>query len=252
MLATYASVLVVCGASLAIGQAALACAAGGAVVARAGGRMALVWRSCWGTVRLPGEGPSRRSPSLRSPLASAPLPGGAGRGWRRALRAGAPVAVAALLAASLPFIVEGRLRHPRDSFNPDMSQHLLAADRLADGAASPLLAQGYPLGPHAVVVALEQGLGDGLVQGFGGLTLAVAVLAALTALGALRDAPAAPPHRRRPARRPALHGRLLPRPGAFKETIQALFVLAFALGLLSLRELRRGRAQRRCGRCRWR
>ena len=73
-----------------------------------------------------------------------------------------------------------------------MSQHLLAADRLADGHGSQLLHQGYPLGPHAVVVALNKGLGIGLVQGFSGLTVAVAVLAPLTALAAFARLPPLP------------------------------------------------------------
>ena len=37
----------------------------------------------------------------------------------------------ALLAASLPFIVEGRFGILGTGLNPDMSQHLFAADRLA-------------------------------------------------------------------------------------------------------------------------
>ena len=152
------------------------------------------------------------------------------------MRAGGPVAILALLAASLPFIAEGRFGILGTSFDPDMSQHLLAADRLAAGAGSPLLEQGYPLGPHSVVVALHQGLGVGVVQGFGGFTLAVAVLACLTALGALGSFS--------PGRR--LLGSLLVglpymvasylAQGAFKETTQALFLLAFAVGLLALRE----------------
>ena len=112
-----------------------------------------------------------------------------------------------------------------------MSQHLLAADRLAHGEGSQLLHQGYPLGPHSIVVALNKGLGIGLVQGFGGLTVAVAVLAPLTALAAFGDQP--------PLRRTA--GALVVgltymvasyfAQGAFKETMQALFVLAFVLAL---------------------
>jgi hypothetical protein len=112
-----------------------------------------------------------------------------------------------------------------------MSQHLLAADRLAEGNSSQLQNQGYPLGPHATVVALDKGLGIGLVQGFSGLTVAVAILASLTALAAFSDL--------RPAPRAA--GALLVglayvvasyfAQGAFKETMQALFLLAFVLAL---------------------
>jgi hypothetical protein len=158
-------------------------------------------------------------------------------GGGEALRSGTPVAVVGLLAASLPFIVEGHFGILGTGFNPDMSQHLLATDRLADGAGSPLLHQGYPLGPHAIVVALNKGLGVGLVQGFNGLTVAVAILAPLTALAAFTDQP----------RLRGIAGALLVglpylvasyfAQGAFKETIQALLVLAF---VLALRESSRG------------
>ena len=53
-----------------------------------------------------------------------------------AWRAGWPVALLALLAGSLPFVVEGHFGILGTSFNPDMSQHLLAADRLAEGHGS--------------------------------------------------------------------------------------------------------------------
>ncbi len=56
------------------------------------------------------------------------------------------MALAALAAASLPFAVEGHFGILGTSFNPDMSQHLLATYRLAEGVSSPLLHQGYPLG----------------------------------------------------------------------------------------------------------
>jgi hypothetical protein len=159
--------------------------------------------------------------------------------WRRvdgvgeALSAAWPVALGALAAASLPFVVEGHFGILGTGFNPDMSQHLLAADRLAAGADSQLLAQGYPLGPHGVVVALEKGLGINLVQGFSGLTVAVAILAPLTALTAFADQP---PLRRTAAALlvglPYLVASYFAQ-GAFKETMQALFVLAL---LLALRE----------------
>jgi hypothetical protein len=136
-----------------------------------------------------------------------------------------------LLAASLPFIVEGHFGILGTSFNPDMSQHLLAVDRLSEGHSSQLLNQGYPLGPHSIVVALNKGLGIGLVQGFSGLTIAVAILASLTALAAFRELPVVP----------RTAGALLVglayitasyfAQGAFKETMQALYLLAFVLAL---------------------
>ena len=112
-----------------------------------------------------------------------------------------------------------------------MSQHLLAAARLSDGFGSELLRQGYPMGPHAIVVGLDKGLGVSLVEGFTGLTVAVAVIAPLTALAAF---PERPPLRRAAAALlvglPYLVASYFAQ-GAFKETMQALWVLAFILAL---------------------
>ncbi len=232
MIATYAAVVAVCGASLTIGQAAIA----------ACGRrqwswlappvgLALVCAACWATVRMPGDGVVSALVIALLAIGSVAYLWGRLEGGDEALRAGWPVALVALLAASLPFAVEGHFGILGTSFNPDMSQHLLAAARLAEGQSSPLLHQGYPLGPHSVVVALNKGLGIGLVQGFGGLSVAVMVLAPLTALAAFREL----------APLPRAAGALVVglaylvasyfAQGAFKETIEALFVLAFALAL---------------------
>jgi hypothetical protein len=235
VIGTYASVLAVCGASLMVGQAAVAVC----------GRREWSWLSpalglallcavSWGTVRMPGEGLSSALVIVAVAAASVLYLRGRVLGLGEATSAAAPVALVALVAASLPFAVEGRFGILGTSFNPDMSQHLLAAARLAEGSDTQLLSQGYPLGPHSLVVALHDGLGVGLVQGFGGLTIATAVLASMTALGALAGAVG--------IRR--LAGALLIAlpymvasyfaQGAFKETMQALFFLAFAIGLLEL------------------
>jgi hypothetical protein len=229
---TYAAVLAVCGASLAIGQAAVALCGvrRWSWLAPAVG-LALLCAICWATVRLPGDGVA---PAVLVPLAVIAcvaylwrrLEGGGG-----ALRIGAPVALLALAATALPFLAEGHFGILGTGFNPDMSQHLLAADRLAHGEPSQLLRQGYPLGPHAVVVALGKGLGIGLVQGFTGLTIATAALAALTALVAFHDQPAV---LRIPAALVVALTYMVASyfaQGAFKETLQALFFLAFVLAL---------------------
>jgi hypothetical protein len=237
VIGTYAAALAVCVASPAIGQAAIALSGvrRWSWLAPAVG-LALLCAICWGTVRLPGHGTA--SAVLVLLLASASV----AYLWQRvdgageALRVGAPVAVLALAATSLPFVAEGHFGILGTSFNPDMSQHLLAADRLAHGQGSQLLHQGYPLGPHAIVVALNKGLGIGLVQAFTGLTIATAVLASLTALTAFRDQPAL---LRTPATLVVGLAYLVASyfaQGAFKETMQALFVLAF---VLSLREISR-------------
>jgi hypothetical protein len=232
VIGTYAAALAVCGSSLAIGQAALTlCGARRWSWLSPAVGLALLCAVCWGTVRLPGEGATSAIAVLA--LTAAALFYLRGRVVERggALPAGWPVALGALVAASLPFAAEGHFGILGTGFNPDMSQHLLAADRLAGGEGGQLHHQGYPLGPHAIVVALEAGLGLGLVQGFSGLTIAVAVLASLTALAAFAELP--------PLRRTA--GALLVgipylvatyyAQGAVKETMQALFVLAFVLAL---------------------
>jgi hypothetical protein len=232
VIGTYAAVAAVCVSALAIGQAAI-CLCGGrrwSWLAPAVG-LALLCAVCWGTVRLPGDGVVSAILVLGLTVASVAYLWGRVEGAGEALRLGWPVALVALLAASLPFAVEGHFGILGTSFNPDMSQHLLTADRLAEGHSSQLLNQGYPLGPHSIVVALNKGLGIGLVQGFSGLTVAVAILACLTALAAFSDLPFLP----------RTAGALLVglayvvasyfAQGAFKETMQALFFLAFVLAL---------------------
>ncbi len=232
MIGTYAAVVAVCGSSLALGQAAIGLCGWRrwSWLAPAVG-LALLCAVCWATVRLPGDGAVSAIVVAALTVAAVAYLWGRLEGGGEALRVGCPVALVALLAASLPFAVEGHFGILGTSFNPDMSQHLLAADRLADGQGSQLLHQGYPLGPHAVVVALDKGLGVGLVQGFSGLTVAVAVLAPLTALAAFAEL------RPLPRTAAALVVGLAYvvasyfAQGAFKETIEALLLLAFVLAL---------------------
>jgi len=232
VIGTYAAVLAVGIASLAIGQAAMAlCGARCWSWLSPAVGLALLCAICWGTVRLPGHGTISAAVVALLSAASVAYLWRRVEGAREALRAGAPVAILALAATSLPFIAEGHFGILGTSFNPDMSQHLLAADRLAHGQGSQLLHQGYPLGPHAIVVALNKGLGIGLVQGFAGLTIATAVLASLAALTTFRDQPAL---LRTPASLVIGLAYLVASyfaQGAFKETMQALFVLAFVLAL---------------------
>ncbi len=237
MIGTYVAVVAVCVSSPAIGQAVLGLCGvpRWSWLAPAVG-LALVTAICWGTVRLPGDG------VIGAVLVGLATLGSVAFLWRRvegipeARGIGACVAAAALAATALPFIAEGHFGILGTGLNPDMSQHLLAADRLADGYGSELLRQGYPMGPHAIVVSLDKGLGVSLVHGFTGLTIAVAVLAPLTALAAFPD---------RPPLRAIAAALVVGLPylvasyfaqGAFKETMQALWVLAF---LLALRETKR-------------
>lgn len=230
MAGTYLSVLLIILASAGLGDALMRLSgrAGWSWIAPAVGLGPLV-ALAWGLVNVTGE-----------PVAAAVLVAVAAIGGalvlvvRRAeLAAGVPVLVGGLVLASLPFLVEGRFGILGTSLNPDMSQHLFAADRLASGGVERLIAEGYPLGPHALVAGLAE-LGPSLVHGFGGLTVAVALIASLAPLGVLRDLP---------VWRRALAALLVGFAymtasyliqGAFKETMQALFVLAFALALHEL------------------
>jgi hypothetical protein len=232
VIGTYAAVAAVCVSALALGQAAI-CLCGAwrwSWLAPAVG-LALLCALCWGTVRLPGDGVVSAVAVLVATVVAGVYVWGRVEGGGNAVAAGWPVALVALLAASLPFAVEGHFGILGTSFNPDMSQHLLTAARLAEGHGSQLLNQGYPLGPHSIVVALNKGLGIGLVQGFSGLTVAVAILACLTILAAFAELPFLP----------RTAGALLVglayvvasyfAQGAFKETMQALFLLGFVLAL---------------------
>jgi len=232
VIGTYAAALAICVAAAAIGQA---------VVSLCGRRrwswtsgpvgLAILCAVCWATVRLPGHGEVSAIVVLALLAASLAYLQGSGAGWREAFGEGWPVAVVAAFGASLPFIVEGHFGILGTSFNPDMSQHLLAADQLAHGHSGQLIRQGYPLGPHSVVVALGKGLHVSLVQGFGGLSVAVAVLAPLTALAAFREL------RPLPRTAAALVVGLAYvvasyfAQGAFKETIEAFLLLGFVLAL---------------------
>jgi len=232
VIGTYAAALAICVAALAIGQAVITlCGRRRWSWASGPVGLAILCAVCWGTVRLPGHGEVSAIVVLALVAASAVYLQGRGVGWREAIGAGWPVAVLAAFSASLPFIVEGHFGILGTSFNPDMSQHLLAADQLAHGHSGQLIRQGYPLGPHSIVVALNKGLGIGLVKGFSGLSVAIAVLAPLTALGAFREL------RPLPRTAAALVVGLAYvvasyfAQGAFKETIEAFLLLGFVLAL---------------------
>jgi hypothetical protein len=237
VLGTYASTLVVCGSALLVGQAVLlACGwrrfSWLAPVVGLGPVIAIAW----GAVRLPGEGATALAAVGAVSLLCLIALWGRVDGVRDAVRDGLPAAVLTLAAASIPFIVEGRFGVLGTGFNVDMSQHLFAADWLASSVGSEpgLVKQGYPLGPHGLAVAAGEIGGGNLVHGFDGLTIAVPVLAALSSLSVLRGLP--------PLRR-ALAATLVALPylvasylaqGQFKELLQGLFLLGFALCLYEI------------------
>ena len=232
MLGAYASFLIVLGAAALIGQAILvACGRRGPSPLAPAVGLAALCALAWWTVRLPGEGTAALIAVAVVAAGSALLLRGRLAGTGAALRGSILVALAALLLASLPFIVEARFGILGTGLNPDMSQHLFAADRLAVGGSERLIAEGYPLGPHAIAVAVAA-LGPSTVEAFNGLMLAVAVAACLAPL-ALLDGLSG--WRRLGVALCVGLTYLVAAffvQGAFKETLQALFVLGFAIALM--------------------
>ena len=160
-----------------------------------------------------GDGVVSAVAVLLPDVASVALSLGARGGRGEALRTGMPVALVALAAARCPSSSKGTSAFSAPSFNPDMSQHLLATDRLADGDRLAAADPGLPARPARDRRRAEQGswhrAGPGIQRADGGgrdPRLA-------DCPRRLRRPAAAAPHRRRPPRRPHLHGRLLLRPG---------------------------------------
>jgi hypothetical protein len=162
--------------------------------------------------------------------------------YRRPLLLQLLTALLALLIASIPFIASGRVGILGVGLvNDDMANHLLIADWLRSriGETPVLIHQGYPLGPHALMAGLTEALGSGLIQAFAGLMLAIPVLTALVALEVLAGL--------RPVPKtivaalvalPYLAAAYLAQE-AFKEPLEAVFVLAFAVLLPSARSTAR-------------
>ena len=155
------------------------------------------------------------------------------------VRIGAIVAViGAALVVAIPFATSGRVGILGQGLvNDDMASHLLFTEWIGShaGPTPDLIKDGYPLGPHAIVAAVSKVSGASLIQGFAGLTGAIAVLLALTAYGALGGirgwlrVPGAVL-----AASPYLAAAYLAQ-GAFKEPLLALALLGFTLGLPALR-----------------
>ena len=231
MLGTYASALLICAASLLVGRAILAVAGreGWSWLEPAVGFGAIL--TVTGVLaRAPGHGSAATVGLVllivAAAVVAARLPHGAGG----ALWSGLPVAIVVVLILSIPFAVSGHWGLLGEGFNNDLGLHLAWAEWLRSGFG-PAPDAGYPLGPHGLAVATAAVPGIGLGQAFIGEIFAIGVLTALTALAALRDLG--------PVRR-VLAATLVALPylaasyfaqAAFKETAEALFVLAFAVGL---------------------
>ena len=153
-------------------------------------------------------------------------------GGNKSTLAAIGAALLAVFGAAIPFIVNDRVGVLGAGLvNDDMANHLLMADWAQNGTEPrpELIDDGYPLGPHSIAATLADLLGTGLVEAFAGLTLAIAALAAITALAALGKLP---PGRRTIAAAlaalPYLGAAYLAQ-GAFKEPLQALLLITFAL-----------------------
>ena len=249
MVGTYISAALVCAASVLVGRAVFAAAGraawtwlepavGFAALVGVGGLLA----------RLPGAG-TTASVGLLALLAWATAslarrdgPAGAFAPLRGQLGAG--IAVGLILAAvlSIPYAVSGHWGLIGVGFNNDLGLHLAWAEWMRSGFG-PEPEPGYPLGPHAIAVALAAIPRTGLGQAFMGELMAIGVLTGLTALAALRGL--GPGRRTFAAVLVALTylGVSYYAQGAFKETAQALFVLAFAIGLPKAWPLPEGRRE---------
>jgi hypothetical protein len=249
MLATYASAALICAASLLVGRALLLLA----------GQPRWTWlepaigfAALIAAAGLPARGPGHATTSglvlvllIVAAIVVLALLGardrGAGEaaaGERRGQGAGERdvvlwavlVAIAAGVALSIPFAISGRWGLLGVGFNNDLGLHLAWAEWLRSGFG-PAPEAGYPLGPHALADTVAAVPGIGLGQAFVGEIIAIGILTALTALAAL---PGLGPGRR-------ILGAVLVSvsylaasyyvQGAFKETAEALFVLAVALAL---------------------
>jgi hypothetical protein len=148
----------------------------------------------------------------------------------------APVAAVAL--ASLPFLFQDHIGVLGEGiYINDHAAQLYWAEWLRDGFGPEpsAVAWGYPIGPQALTAVAATALGADLISAFNGLLFAITALtatAALSLLGRLATAPRVAVAAL--SALPYLAASFLAQ-SAFKETAMALFVLAFAAALQSLR-----------------
>jgi hypothetical protein len=136
----------------------------------------------------------------------------------------------------LPFLASGRAGTLGVSFLNDMHGHLQWAEAIRSPSVARVtaLVASYPIGPHALCAVLAQGTGMRVDYAFAGETVAIPILLAWTTLVALPRV--GWPGRTFVASMSALTFMVAGfyAEGAFKEIMQALFVLGFALGIEEL------------------
>lgn len=192
---------------------------------------------CVPAIHLPGRAATTFALAVLAVLAGAVLLAAkpAHRPPLGGLIGGAPAFVLGLF----PFLSAGRAGTLGVSFDNDMAVHLGWAEAYRSASIAKALPfdDTYPLGTHALVGTLSKGLGTDIELCFAGATLAVPVMLAWTGQGVLV--------------RSGLLGRLVTGAlvgmpffiagyygqGSFKEIEEALFVLAFTLGLVWRDEL---------------
>ena len=202
-------------------------------------------------IRLPGHATTAAAVLVVATLAAIAYLWGRPAGVRPAVVVGAPVVVITVLAAALPFAIAGYVGILGSGLiNDDMASHLIIADYISDysGHVPSFIKGGYPIGPHAVVAGLSRLTGAGLVDVFAGFTVALAPLMGLLGIGLLG---------KMSRLRLIVGASLIALPylgaaylsqGAFKEPLQAILLIGFALALAALVDLRSPLAETRAER----
>ena len=235
-LGTYAAALILIVVSTAIGSGVLA-AAGARTWSPTSAVVGLAAASviAWWSVRLPGHGMTALLVLIVVAIIAGVVAAVRLSGIREGLARCWPTALVALFVVSIPFAAEGHFGVLGTGFNVDMSQHLFAADWLADptGLSPSLIRNGYPLGPHALAVAAGEVTGE-LTIAFTGITIAVPVLLAVAAMAAVDSLSRVRAVVVAVLTAVAYLAASYLAQGAFKELFEAAFLLGFALWLRDL------------------
>ncbi len=233
MLAIYATVLVVCLFSIAVGEAILrVCGyAAWTSLAPAVGLSALVVLAC-AVVWLPGH---RVTAGVLLALAAVAAGVGLRRQWTIPGLASVSVAIVTAGAVSIPFFVNRHTGVFGVSVDDDFAAHLVWANSLYSASPGVDIFPSYPFGPHTLAAALSGLLGCSVEPTFTGLLLAAPILTALTVQSILREMTTATR---------IIGGLLVALPylvaahlgeGAFKELMMITILLGFVLTIRRLK-----------------